>query len=179
MESAHEQEPLSDNDDAREKDVIDLSTVVPPGSSAAASDILEPQNVTAAANPIAGLTAPDRDLERRLRGLSRRGFAAGGAVAGVVGWRWLVTRDDESGLPWPLRRVLEFDERLAMGLFRPSRLSPQFPRSAARMPRVNGSIGLDANVDPAQWRLHVVGPAARMRGGRLPSTRSRPFPGRR
>ena len=104
---------------------------------------------------------PDDDLERRLRRLSRRGFIVGGAaaLAGVGGWRWLVTRGDEGGLPWPLRRVLEFDERLARGLFRPSRLSPQFPRSAARMPRVNGTIGLDANLDPARWRLRVIGSA--------------------
>jgi DMSO/TMAO reductase YedYZ molybdopterin-dependent catalytic subunit len=27
------------------------------------------------------------------------------------------------------------------------------------MPRVNGSIGLDAEIDPVSWRLRVVGPA--------------------
>ena len=27
------------------------------------------------------------------------------------------------------------------------------------MPRVNGSIGLDSDLDPAAWRLRVVGPA--------------------
>jgi DMSO/TMAO reductase YedYZ molybdopterin-dependent catalytic subunit len=108
-----------------------------------------------------GLNSPDDDLDRRLRRLSRRVFILGGAasVAAVVGWRWLVTRGDEGGLPWPLRRVLEFDEQLARGLFRPSRLSPQFPRFAARMPRVNGSIGLNANLDPSEWRLQVIGSA--------------------
>src|SRR5262249_54651187 len=87
--------------------------------------------------------APVDDLERRLRRMTRRGFAWGGvaAVAGLTGWRWLVTRSEEGGLPWPLRRVLELNERVARGFSRKSRLSPEFPRTEARMPRVNGSIG--------------------------------------
>jgi DMSO/TMAO reductase YedYZ molybdopterin-dependent catalytic subunit len=55
--------------------------------------------------------------------------------------------------------VLEFDERAARRLFRASRLSPEFPRSAARMPRVNGVLGLTADLDPGAWRLRVFGPA--------------------
>ena len=52
--------------------------------------------------------ARDEPLEPRLGRLTRRGFALGGvaALAGVAGWQWLVTRSDEDGLPWPLRRVL-------------------------------------------------------------------------
>jgi hypothetical protein len=100
-------------------------------------------------------------LDRRLRRLSRRGFAWAGvaALAGFAGWRWLVTRSEDDGLPWPLRRVLEIDERLARGAFRASRLSPEFPRSAARMPRVNGTIGLESDLDLSAWRLKVVGAA--------------------
>ena len=101
------------------------------------------------------------ELSRRLRRSTRRGFAVAGvaALAGFGGWRWLNSQSDEDGLPWPLRRVLEFNERLGRGVFRGSRLSPEFPRSAARMPRVNGSIGLMTNRDPATWRLRVAGPA--------------------
>ena len=96
----------------------------------------------------------------RLRRMSRRGFAWGGVAALVgAGWHWLISRSDEDGLPWPLRRVLEFDERVARGAFRAVALAPEFPRSAARMPRVNGSIGLDTEIDPARWRLRVVGSA--------------------
>ena len=129
--------------------MIDCSAVVSP--AAASAPELTHQRWQSSQDSTAGLKRPDDDLERRLRRLSRRGFALGGvaALAGVGGWRWLVTRSEEGGLPWPLRRVLEFNERLARGLFRPSRLSPEFPRSAARMPRVNGSIGLDPNLDPA------------------------------
>jgi DMSO/TMAO reductase YedYZ molybdopterin-dependent catalytic subunit len=79
------------------------------------------------------------------------------SLTGFAGWRWLVSRSEEGGLPWPLRRVLEFNERLAQGAFRASRRSPEFPRSAARMPRVNGTIGLDSDLDLTAWRLQVVG----------------------
>jgi len=105
-------------------------------------------------------------LEPRLRRLSRRGFAyaSAAALAGLAGWRWLVTRTAEDGLPWPLRRALEFDERVARGLFRPSRRSPEFPRSAARMPRINGSIGIVSDLDLSAWRLQIIGAA----GGRAP-----------
>jgi DMSO/TMAO reductase YedYZ molybdopterin-dependent catalytic subunit len=101
------------------------------------------------------------DLGRQLRRFSRRGFTTAGVavLAGFAGWRWLVTRGEEDGLPWPLRRVLEFNERVARGLFRATRRSPEFPRSAARMPRVNGSIGLESGLDLAAWRLEVIGAA--------------------
>ncbi|MGP0062822.1 MAG: molybdopterin-dependent oxidoreductase [Isosphaeraceae bacterium] len=104
---------------------------------------------------------PGDEMGRRLRRLTRRGFASAGvaALAGFAGWRWLVTRSPEDGLPWPLRRMLDLDERVARGAFRTSRLSPEFPRSAARMPRVNGPIGLTSDLDPAAWRLRVVGSA--------------------
>ena len=99
--------------------------------------------------PRVGAPVPPDDLERRVRRMTRRGFAWGGAAAlsGWAGWRWLVTRSDEDGLPWPLRRVLEWNEQIAQGLSRTSRLSPEFPRAAARMPRVNGSIGLESDLD--------------------------------
>lgn len=105
--------------------------------------------------------SPANDTTPRLRRMTRRGFAWGGlaALGGLAGWRWVVTRSEEGGLPWPFRRVLELDERVARGLFRPSRLSREFPRAAATMPRVNGVIGLISDFDPTAWRLRVVGPA--------------------
>lgn len=102
----------------------------------------------------------DPELERRLRRMTRRGFALGGAaiLGGAAGVRWLASRGQEDGLPWPLRRVLEWNERVASAAFRSSRLSPEFPRARAREPRVNGSIGLDRDLDASAWRLNVVGP---------------------
>jgi DMSO/TMAO reductase YedYZ molybdopterin-dependent catalytic subunit len=112
-------------------------------------------------SPLPGALEGKSDLERQLRRVSRRGFATGGVavLAGLAGWGWLVTRSEEDGLPWPLRRVLEFNERLARGIFRAARRSPEFPRSAARMPRVNGSIGLESGLDLETWKLEVIGAA--------------------
>jgi DMSO/TMAO reductase YedYZ molybdopterin-dependent catalytic subunit len=111
--------------------------------------------------PIQETPATEREsLEPHLRQLSRRAFAVDGAaaLAGLAGWRWLVTRSKEDGLPWPLRRVLRFKERLAEAAFRSSRKSPEFPQNAAREPRVNGQLGLDPTIALADWRLRVIGP---------------------
>ena len=98
-------------------------------------------------------------LEPRLRQLSRRGFTWAGvaALTGLAGWRWLVTRSEEDGLCWPFRRVLRLNERLARAAFRVSHTAPEFAQSAARQPRVNGQIGIDPTIDPAAWRLRVIG----------------------
>ncbi len=132
--------------------------VAPPQSEAPPA--VEPLQ-TEAPPAVAPPRPESESLEPRLRRLSRRGFAyaSAAALAGLAGWRWLVTRSEEDGLPWPLRRALEFDERLARGTYRASRRSPEFPRSAARMPRVNGSIGLGSGLDLSAWRLQVVGAA--------------------
>jgi DMSO/TMAO reductase YedYZ molybdopterin-dependent catalytic subunit len=92
----------------------------------------------------------------------------GGAAAltGLAGWQWLVTRSEEDGLPWPFRRVLGLNERLARAAFRASRTAPEFSRGAARQPRVNGRIGLNPTIDPAAWRLRVIGLAGGV-GARL------------
>lgn len=102
----------------------------------------------------------DGDVRREMRQKSRRSFLVGAAaaLAGYGGWRWLKTSAaDADGIPWPLRRAHEFNEQLARGYFSASRLAPTFPRHLARMPRVNGRIGLDAeDFDSAAWRLEVV-----------------------
>jgi DMSO/TMAO reductase YedYZ molybdopterin-dependent catalytic subunit len=95
--------------------------------------------------------------------MTRRSFTVGGlgALLGVGGWYWLQTRSLESGLPWPLRRVLEFNEGLTRSYFRSGRLAPTFPREEAREPRVNGPIGLTQDFDPARWKLDVEVPGHR------------------
>ena len=162
MKRPLDQKPLSADEGAGKTNTIDCSAVVLPAEGVATGEAPTPEAVFPPKGLTIGLISRDDDLERRLRRLSRRGFASFGvaALAGLVGWRWLVTRADEGGLSWPLRRVLEFDEQVARGLFRASLLSPQFSRSSARVPRVNGSIGIDANLDPARWRLRVTGPAS-------------------
>jgi DMSO/TMAO reductase YedYZ molybdopterin-dependent catalytic subunit len=95
----------------------------------------------------------------RARHTSRRSFLVLGlgAAAGLAGWEWLTTRPEVDGLPYPLRRGLEFNRGMAERYFNPTRLAPTYPREMAREVRVNGGEGLSAGFDPAAWRLQVVG----------------------
>jgi DMSO/TMAO reductase YedYZ molybdopterin-dependent catalytic subunit len=103
----------------------------------------------------------DRDLDvaRVMRNKSRRSFLllGIGATAGFAGWNWLTTRSGVGGVPYPLRRALEFNETLAETAFKATRLAPTFPREMAREPRVNGGEGLPSGFDPLAWRLEVLG----------------------
>jgi len=102
----------------------------------------------------------DDEVARRLRAMTRRGFAWGGAsaLAALAAWRWVATRPNDQGVPWPLRRVLEFDERVHRAVFGPFKPAPAFPASASRTPRVNGRIGIDLGLNVDAWRLKVAGP---------------------
>jgi DMSO/TMAO reductase YedYZ molybdopterin-dependent catalytic subunit len=101
------------------------------------------------------------DVEAQMRRLSRRSLIVGAAAsaAGLGGWTWLRTRSQEDGLPWPLRRMLGWNERLAEAVFDPARLAAVFPSERAREPRVNGRLGLIGPFDPAGWKLRVHGAA--------------------
>src|SRR5262245_22576931 len=96
--------------------------------------------------------------EQELRRLTRRSFIAGGAavLAGLGAGRWLATAEPEHGLPWPLRRVLRLNEGLAETLGSPRGMAPTFSAERVRGPaRTNGLIGLDGEVNVADWQLRV------------------------
>ncbi len=95
--------------------------------------------------------------EEEIRRLTRRSFTVGAiaAAAGLGGWGWLTTSAPEDGLPWPLRRVLRFNQWLAEGYSSSRRLAPTFPRAAAQgQPRTNGLVGLSGEVTAA-WQVRV------------------------
>src|SRR5437588_3817954 len=104
---------------------------------------------------------PTPDIDKQVRRMSRRGFFVAGvsAIAAYGGWRWLNHASRIGQTPWPLRRTLETNEKLAEAYFSPKRLSPTFPPSALTNARINGGIGLSANNDPNTWRLNVAGNA--------------------
>ena len=104
------------------------------------------------------------DAHAHMRRLTRRSFAVGavGAVTGLGGLAWLGTRDTEDGLSWPLRRVLEFNERVGSGLFSDSHLAPTFDPTLAKEPKVNGHFGLATEIDLDRWRLQVQMPDGKM-----------------
>jgi DMSO/TMAO reductase YedYZ molybdopterin-dependent catalytic subunit len=115
----------------------------------------------------AEVTTPDpqeieewnRQVRQRMAQRSRRSFLLWGAgiTAGVAGFEWLTSRSTIGDVPWPFRKTLEFNERIASGLFSEHRLSRTFNPSQAGPDRVNGDVGLDEDVDVAAWRLSVEG----------------------
>ncbi len=109
-----------------------------------------------AANTRPAPISPDPAL-RQMQRLTRRGFATGAiaALTGAAGWGWLRSRAATDGIPWPLRRMLEWNQSLAQAYFRRTRLSPTFSGSVARTPRANGHVGLGGQFDPAKWSLRI------------------------
>lgn len=103
--------------------------------------------------PVALSTA---DLQ--MRRLTRRSLIVGGAaaLAGLGSWRWLTTAAPEDGVPWPLRRALRLNQRLAEQWAPPRGLAPVFPAGAVQGPaRTNGLVGLANAVETAGWELRV------------------------
>jgi hypothetical protein len=96
--------------------------------------------------------------EQQMRRLTRRSFVtgAGAALAGLGVWRWLTTATPEDGIPWPLRRMLRFNQGLAEGYYSGHRLAPTF--SAQRVQgeaRTNGLVGLGGDINAADWQVCV------------------------
>jgi DMSO/TMAO reductase YedYZ molybdopterin-dependent catalytic subunit len=95
--------------------------------------------------------------EQELAARTRRSFLTMGvaAAAGYGGWRWLRSRPEVGGTPWPLRRALQMNENIARAYYSEGHLVPVFPASSVQEPRPNGDIGLGGDFDPDQWRLSV------------------------
>lgn len=108
---------------------------------------------------VVGNATVNIDTESEIQRLTRRSFATGAiaAMAGGSALAWLATRSTIGGIPWPLRRVLQFNEGIAQSLFDSNRLAPEFSAHRAVEPRVNGRVGLHTAVDAESWMVRVVG----------------------
>ncbi len=98
--------------------------------------------------------------EAAFRTKSRRAFIVGGsaALAGVFGWRWIWTQRTVDNIPFLLREGHRLNEQLWRGLYDADRLAPTFAVSRSRMPRANGRLGLQSELDLNAWSLRVEGP---------------------
>ena len=125
--------------------------------------VQEPTAEEIEAARLAAIAANDAAVDLEVRKRTRRSFIVAGvaAAAGYGGWKWLRTRPADNGVAWPLRRVLEFNQRIAEATFDPGQLSPTYdPSEVTRPARINGGIGLTPNVDAATWRLNIEGAAS-------------------
>jgi DMSO/TMAO reductase YedYZ molybdopterin-dependent catalytic subunit len=94
-----------------------------------------------------------------MRRLSRRSFTLGtvAAAAGLGAWNWLTGAQMEDFLPWPLRRMLRWNQRLAEACFSPDRLAPTFPPEMVKgSPRRNGAVGLANDFQADTWEVRIV-----------------------
>ena len=122
----------------------------------------KPLATIAAAGDVSKLSK-QTDVNAEIRQLTRRAFTTGAiaTLAGIAGVRWLATREQEDGIPWPLRRVLRLNESIAQRFFSPNRPAPEFPVAAAQELRENGHVGLMSPARLEDWTVHVTGKADR------------------
>ena len=98
-------------------------------------------------------------IEKEIRQRTRRSFlvALTSLTAGLLGWHWLRTSPEDDGIPWPLRKVLEFNGAIwgkSYSSKRDETIPPAPP--AGKKARVNGDIGITTPINPATWKMNVI-----------------------
>ena len=99
---------------------------------------------------------PESDLQLELKKKSRRGFLLGGlaAVAAVGAYETMRHAGMENDVPWPQRRVLDFNGKLWHSYLDNAHLMPTYPDSSIGHMKANGEYGLDEEDDdgnPPEW----------------------------
>jgi DMSO/TMAO reductase YedYZ molybdopterin-dependent catalytic subunit len=99
----------------------------------------------------------DDEARRELSRRSRRGFLIGGiaAVGAIGGYEWLRGAKREDETPWPERRVLQANGKLAHAYLSDSHLMPTYSPAEITQQKANGELGFDQELDPAKWSLAV------------------------
>jgi hypothetical protein len=107
------------------------------------------------------ITGDPAKIRRESARRTRRSFLAGGiaAAAGYSVFRAIDRSAPVGRLQAGLRRVIDFDASVARTVFGERGLAPEYPVSRARPLRLNGTVGMDANIDLDHWRLQLAGVA--------------------
>ena len=103
----------------------------------------------------------DDAVRAESRKRTRRSFGVGAlaAAAGYGLYRWIDRAEQVGRLQMPLRQSLEFDRGVARGVFGERGLAPQYSLSRAVELRLNGTVGLEREIDISSWRLQMAGVA--------------------
>jgi DMSO/TMAO reductase YedYZ molybdopterin-dependent catalytic subunit len=103
------------------------------------------------------LSVSEQEARSELRRRTRRDFLIGGlaAAAAVGGYEWLTHAPQENGEPYPERKILDANGRIARGYVKNSHLMPTYSHEEIRYLKVNGDVGLDPAFDRKDWKLQV------------------------
>lgn len=73
-----------------------------------------------------------------------------------AGWKWIYNQEEDNGVPKPLRKVLEANEKVNAVFYNQKHTAKTYPKSkAVKKARVNGDIGMGEEFDPETWQLTV------------------------
>ncbi len=103
------------------------------------------------------IVLPEGDIKRQMRARTRRDFLIAGAAAitGLAGYEWVKNAGKVNEVPWPQRRVLDFNGRLAHEYLSDSHLMPTYSADRIQYLKPNGNDGLSDDFDASKWQLHV------------------------
>lgn len=89
--------------------------------------------------------------------MTRRGFLVGGvaALGGLGAYEWITNAASEADVPWPQRRVLDFNAKLAHAYLGDSHLMPTYSLDQVSYLKPNGNEGLDPSEDLSAWQMKV------------------------
>jgi hypothetical protein len=106
------------------------------------------------------IVLPEPELKRNMRLRSRRDFliAAVATAGGVGAYEWITKARKVNEVPWPQRRVLNFNGELAHGYLSDSHLMPTFSSDRIQYLKPNGDDGLGSDFNVSEWSLHVSYP---------------------
>ena len=104
---------------------------------------------------------PIQETPANARRRSRRSFIGLGIslLATATGWKWILSQSEKDGVPWTLRKVLEFNDHLWAKIQSPSRIATPPPAPpVGTPPRVNGDIGIEEADSGEPWQLDFLLP---------------------
>src|SRR2546423_5338853 len=91
----------------------------------------------------------------RLRTIFAFAFFIIAMSTGAYAWYWLRKQPQDNsmgGIPKPLRKGLNANEKLFSSTFNSNKLAKTYPKSeAAKNVRVNGDVGMGDDFDPGDW----------------------------
>jgi len=101
------------------------------------------------------ITLSEREAQKKLKRLTRRGFLAGGiaAAAGIGGYKWLTSGGEIGGRTWQERAVLNANGAISEAYFSDSRLARTFRPDQIGFQKANGGYGLDDDDELKTWKL--------------------------